>query len=257
MFTEIMEGRGVNGGVYMDCRKIDSGVLRKKYTELLRLLGRVGIDPLTDLIPISPAVHFFMGGVVIDSNGETNIPGLLACGESVGGLHGANRLGGNALTETCVFGTIAGRRAADFVNRRSKPDLPVFDPMPFRDGRDSTTELKRMLRKTTWKYLSIVRSRRFCMSATDEIERLSKSLESTRIRSARDLVSHYELKNMLATVRLIVHGARVRRESRGAHFRSDHPDTDDLRYRGSFFYRNQNGEPELDFRPLAGKKAKS
>ncbi len=251
VFNEVMEGRGDKGNIYMDCRHLDEAMLCTKFAELLRLLKKVNINPLKDLIPISPATHFFMGGVSIDKKCETTVPGLLSCGESVGGLHGANRLGGNALSETFVFGMIAGRQAANKYNTHLKPDLPAFDIVPFQEGSISISELKQNLMKISWKYLSIVRNSQFCKVAKNEIKRISDALDIIRIQSTNDLVRYYELKNMITTVKLIIEGALARKESRGAHYRSDYPDTDNSKFRGNFFYQNQNGEIKLDYHPVS------
>ena len=250
MFNEVIEGRGEKGNIFMDCRHLPRDAIKTKYAELLRLLNRAGIDPLKQLIPISPATHFFMGGVVINEKCETNVPGLLACGESVGGLHGANRLAGNALTETVVFGTIAGGQAKTLLNTKLTPEPPAVDIEPYRRGTVSLSELRQNLRETTWKYLSIARSRQSTENAGEQIDRVSDSLEDAGIETVYDLVSFYELKSMITTARLLVQGSLERRESRGSHFRTDYPDTDDEKFKGNFFYRNEKGQLTVEFHPV-------
>jgi len=250
MFSEVMAGRGDRGNIFMDCRHLSKDMLTAKFAELLRLLAKAGIDPLRDLIPISPATHFFMGGVVIDRTCETPLPGLLACGETVGGLHGANRLGGNALSEMFVFGRIAGRSAAQAALRSAFADVPAVPPDSFGSGDISLPELRQRLRETTWKFLSIVRSREACEQALDELARISDAHRYAKIESVFDLVASYELKSMLTTAALIAKAANQRKESRGAHFRSDHPRTDDERYQGSFYLKKSGAETVFEYRPV-------
>ncbi len=252
IFNEVTAGRGHQGCIFMDCRKIPETVLTTKYGELLRLLAKANLSLLKDLIPISPAVHFSMGGVAIDNRTQSSVPGLLACGEAVGGLHGANRLAGNALPETFVFGMTAGRQAVDLLKTRARPAPGRFDLAPFRSGNLSLAELRKDLRKITWNCLSIIRARESGQQALVEIDRIADSLEDVGLGNIHDLVSFYELNSMITTARLIVHGSLARKESRGSHFRSDYPKTDDENFKGSFIYRKEDGRLKMSFRPVSG-----
>ena len=250
MFNEVREGRGAQGNIFMDCRHLPKDVLTGKFPELLRLLAKADMDPVKDLIPISPATHFFMGGLAVDVQGRTTLPGLLACGEAVGGLHGANRLGGNALSEAFVFGTIAGRQAAEGDGTGAVPEAAVEEAAAYGGGDIIPEELKQALRRTAWKYLSIIRDHDSIQKAMEHLDRIETSLSHAAIRSVYDLVGFYELKGMIRTTRLIARCAMERKESRGAHFRSDFPQTEDHGYRGSFYIRNENGKMITDFRHL-------
>jgi succinate dehydrogenase/fumarate reductase flavoprotein subunit len=250
MFNEVIEGRGDKGNIYMDCRDLPKSVLTGKFPELLRLLSKANLDPSEDLLPISPATHFFMGGVAVNSDGESSIPGLLACGEAVGGLHGANRLGGNALSEAFVFGMIAGSRAAKRTRAKNIPGTDIGDIEPYRSGDVKLSELKQALRETTWKHLSIIRNRQFTEQAQEEIDRIEASLGNAEIRSVYDLVDFYEIKSMITTTRLIACGGIARKESRGAHFRSDFPKTDDDGFKGSFYFKKDHGKLTVEYHPL-------
>jgi succinate dehydrogenase/fumarate reductase flavoprotein subunit len=252
IFNEVMEGRGHQGCVFMDCREIPEAALTSKYAELLRLLAKANLNPLKDLIPISPAVHFSMGGVAINNDTETSVPGLLACGEAVGGLHGANRLAGNALPETFVFGMVAGQHAADLLKTRTQPELTPFGIEPFRQGKLPITELRKNLRKTTWNYLSIIKTHESGRKALAKIDSISAAIEDASVETVYDLVSFYELKSMVTTARLIVAGSLARKESRGSHFRSDYPKTDDENFKGSFFYGKKDDRLKMTFHPVDG-----
>ncbi|MBW1994582.1 MAG: hypothetical protein JRI77_09045 [Deltaproteobacteria bacterium] len=111
-------------------------------------------------------------------------------------------------------------------------------------------ELKKSLKKTAWKWLSIVRNQQFGEKACDELRQISDSLKHTRVNSIHELVSLYELNHMITTAEMIIRGALSRKESRGAHFRSDYPEPNDSKFKGNFFYRNRKGEIELEFRPV-------
>jgi succinate dehydrogenase/fumarate reductase flavoprotein subunit len=250
MFNEVRDGRDEKGNIFMDCRHLPKEILTSKFAELLRLLSKADIDPLKDLIPISPATHFFMGGIAVDDQCRTSLPGLLACGEAVGGLHGANRLGGNALSEAFVFGVVAGRRAAEGRGKKAAAEVDVEESIPFRKGDIAISELKQMLRETAWRYLSIIRDQDSAQKAHAELNRIEASLDTVNVQSVYDLVDLYELKGMITTARLIAHCSIERKESRGAHFRSDFPDTDDKTYKGSFYIRNDNGKMTSAFRHL-------
>lgn len=250
MFNEVREGRGEQGNIFMDCRHLSKEMLIAKFAELLRLLSKADIDPLKDLIPISPATHFFMGGIAVDNQCRTSLPGLLACGEAVGGLHGANRLGGNALSEAFVFGAVAGRQAADGFRKEAVAEVEIEALMPFQKGDIAISELKRMLRQTAWTHLSIIRDQDCVQKAKEELNRIEASLDRANLQSVYDLVDFYELKGMVTTARMIAHCSIERKESRGAHFRSDFPETDDIGYKGSFYIRNDNGKMTSTFRHL-------
>jgi succinate dehydrogenase/fumarate reductase flavoprotein subunit len=253
VYTEITDGRGDNGCVFMDCRSIPEDILETGYAELCKTLRRKGIDPAQHLIHVSPTTHFFMGGLVINSKGETTLPGLLACGESVGGLHGANRLAGDALSETVIFGIVAGRSAMEAVKAVKAQFIPPFSCLEiesFRKGSISLTELRATLRECMWKYSSIVRNQDSLERARKEINEISNHIEDAEINDVKELVSFYELKHMIRTSGLIIEGAFSRRESRGAHYRKDYPDSDAKNFKGSYFLKSVNGKLDIQFRSL-------
>jgi succinate dehydrogenase/fumarate reductase flavoprotein subunit len=125
-----------------------------------------------------------------------------------------------------------------------------FDIEPFRQGPLSIGELRRDLRRLTWKCISIIRNRRSTDEAMMEIDSITASLNNVGIESVYDLVCFYELKSMITTARLIALGANQRKESRGAHYRSDFPHTNDDSYRGNFYFQDLNGRLDIKFRPV-------
>jgi len=235
------------GKVYLDLRRADRKAwldhpFSAPFLELLldRCQGRE--RPLL----VAPAVHFFMGGVSIDTDGRTGVPGLLACGEAAGGLHGANRLGGNALTETIVFGARAGAAAAAWAgenplagtgsSREAETLLAGLGPASGEDG--PARALLGRLKRTMWDRAGIVRSREGLEEATARVTGLEAELEELAAAGrAGPGEKVLELRGALETAGLIIAAALRREESRGAHFRSDFPAQDDRRFLGRWKVR--------------------
>ncbi|MBI2847123.1 MAG: FAD-binding protein [Chloroflexi bacterium] len=225
MWAEIQEGRGIQGKVMLDLTPVPDGTLERLLTMLPRRIR--GQHHLL----VAPTVHFQMGGVVIDQAAHTSIHGLLACGEVCGGVHGANRLGGNALTEIFVFGAIAGREAS--ILRGLLPEVsPGTLSMELDRLRAMTTpgsrvdDLRRHLKETMWLNVGIVRDEKSLTSALREIAHLGKALPQAGAVTPLELRKKLELQNMLTVAEMVCRAALMRTESRGAHFRSDFPEED-------------------------------
>ncbi len=204
-------------------------------------------------IRVAPMAHHVMGGVCIDVQGGTSVPGLFAAGEVTGGLHGANRLGGNALTETQVFGARAGASAADWARRNpalSQEDIvqeltvPPFGPETGRSA-PNLSGLKTRLREIMWEKGGIIRNREGLSQALSTAQEIHT--EALRLPAADDpleLQRILELRSAARVAALILSAAMRREESRGAHFREDFPERDDKHWLGHLRIRH----------PLTGKK---
>lgn len=178
-------------------------------------------------VRVSPLAHFMMGGVKINANAETAIEGLYACGEVAGGVHGANRLGGNALTEAVVFGSIAGeeasKRAAGRKIRRVDPGrasglkelLGVL-----KDGKMDPREVKRRVKEITWNFVGVIRDGKGLREALELLEEVEPPKGDGMIMEA------LEAMNMVKVAKMVALSALARAESRGAHFREDFPEED-------------------------------
>jgi succinate dehydrogenase/fumarate reductase flavoprotein subunit len=214
---------------------------------------------------ISPAVHFFMGGVEIDEKGKTALPGLFAAGEVTWGIHGANRLGGNALTECAVFGRIAGQAAAEYARmkeNREKPSIPsealrrrwerkakgYFKKKrgPFDHPRD----LLKSLKELAWKYAGPIREEGSLEEGLARLASLEKRVEAVYPATLRDLFNKRELENMSLLTRAILKGSLLRKESRGSFFRKDFPNQDDQNGLKNTCYRLEKGEIKITHRPI-------
>lgn len=211
------------GDIYLDLMNADLDELKKINPRLLELYFND-----QDLL-VSPIQHFFMGGVKMDIDGRSTIPGLYVCGEAAAGVHGANRLGGNALTECSVFGTRAGR-AAGQETKVLELSFEKTDQEWFRDqlyipelGDDQYLTMQVRLQHIMWEAVGVVRDGSQLRIALKEILKKQMILEESKPRS---IVEWYQMKSMLIAARLIAEAALMRQESRGAHYRLDYPETD-------------------------------
>ena len=183
---------------------------------------------------VMPACHHFMGGVVIDERCGTGLPGLFACGEVVGGIHGANRLGGNALTDCLVFGAIAGGEAA---RHAQESELVVDEELAeeeleelrllFQEAPSKTGEpegLLRAIRALMWEEVGIARTEEGLREAISELERMEEERAPLRARPGRELMLAFEALSALEVARVIARAALAREETRGAHYRLDFPE---------------------------------
>jgi L-aspartate oxidase len=202
---------------WLDCRHLDPGLLSKEFPTVIASCRSVGIDPTHDLIPVTPAAHYFIGGVQTDLDGRASIPRLYAVGEcSSTGVHGANRLAGNSLAEALVFGRRAARAIAGQRIGTVKPNpVPqVLHPV------DVDIEAGwRWVRKVCTSAMGLERNPTVLRGVDDQLEQLS-------ILPLSSDPATVELRGGALTARLIARSAALRTESRGVHRRSDHPDPD-------------------------------
>jgi fumarate reductase (CoM/CoB) subunit A len=231
LFTEIYRRKQT---VWLDMRNVSEAEwLAEPFAASIRtLLGeRHGANYRP--VRIAPVAHHVMGGVRIDASGATSVPGLFAAGEVCGGVHGANRMGGNALTETLVFGKRAGEAAALWTQGaqgRGCIDAPESPPVGGRRSltRDDLAMLKQQLRDTLWREGGIVRNGTGLIRARQAVAAVRSELEALAAPNDRRLVqSLIELKLGSETADIILQAALRREESRGAHFREDFPDQND------------------------------
>lgn len=213
---------------------------------------------------ISPAVHFFMGGVEIDGRGKTALPGLFAAGEVAWGIHGANRLGGNALTECAVFGTIAGQSAAEYTRmkengeRQSAPsevlkrrwEQKAKGYIKRKRGTfDHPRDLLKDLKDLAWKYAGPVREEGSLKEVLDRLASVEKRIERVYPATLKDLFKKRDLENVALLLKAILKGSLLRTESRGSFSRKDFPDQDDQNWMKNTCYRLEKGELQITHRP--------
>lgn len=251
IFYEVQKGNGVDGEVYMDCTAVPEATLQKKYFTLARDLRKQGVDLNRDWIRVGVTTHFFMGGVEVDGRCYAGVPGLFAAGEAVGGVHGANRLSGNALTETVVFGAIAGEAAAGYARTRPNPPEPITWPIQLEtpdDGADTVEAARAELRRAMWNGASIVRSEGSLRSALAAVRECAAAAQSSPAGTPTRLARREETRLMCLTAEAIVLSALARQESRGAHFREDFSSPDE-RWLGNHKVRLSRGRLAVEFVP--------
>ena len=278
IYTEIEAGRGAgpNGDyVLLDLRHLGKKKLDEKLPQITELArDYLGVDPVTDPVPIQPTAHYSMGGIPTDKDGRVIagehqvVRGFYAAGEcACVSVHGANRLGTNSLLEATVYGRRAGQTISDFVNH----DRPDFAPMPAyalqeaedevvelmsRSGRERAADIRDELQATMFMNSGVFRT-------PDKLERQLGLIQDLRERFNRigvddksrryntELIELLELSHLLEFSECIVAGALAREESRGAHARRDFPKRDDANWmKHTLAYRQMNGRPRLDYKPV-------
>ena len=252
MAKEIHAGRaGLTGGIFMDATKVPMEVIEKQIPHVYKTCLHRGIDITKTPLEVAPGSHTWLGGIEIDTDGATPVPGLWAAGETAGGIHGGNRIGGSALSASMVFGRRAGRAAAAAAaTEDSAKAEPIAVPgaerawlaeLITRDAGPLQGEVRLACRMLAHTKLGPIREAEFCAGALAEYERierqdiprmrLSDAARSGDKARAQEIESALSVRNLALLGRLLATAALAREESRGAHFRLDFPDTDDANWR--------------------------
>jgi L-aspartate oxidase len=233
--------------VYLDLTHLDAQYIKKRFPRVYTTCLLYDIDITRDLVPVTPGAHYFMGGIKTDVWGETNVKGLLAAGEvACTGVHGANRLASNSLLEGLVFGARAGKKAAIYGKKIARKALPARRKQDMRrrypsEPKHKTSdfnmiEIRRELRRLMWERVGIIRCEESLNEAKKKIAMWS-SLLNKKFITRREL----ELQNMLVVARLNTEAALLRRESVGAHYRSDYPEKSTAWKRHTVLYMGKKG----------------
>ena len=247
-----------NGDIYFDLTRVPE----EKWSHYpLNFLRRSKFPFWDRPFLVTPAVHFCMGGVEIDESGRTALPGLYATGEVVWGVHGANRLGGNALTECAVFGTLAGQSASEYAGGR-EPDL--FSELSrrrwerkaggylrkSRGSFDPPTHLLKDLKILAWKYAGPFREESPLKEGLERLASIEKRVEKVYPSTLKDLFRKRDLENAALLLKAILSGSLARKESRGSFFRQDFPESDDQNWLKNTCYRLEKGDLRITHRPV-------
>ena len=267
---EVKEGRGSpHGGVFLDISWIKEKLpnaaehIRKKLPSMYhQFMQLAGIDITKEPMEIGPTTHYVMGGIRVDGDTQmSTVPGLFACGECAAGLHGANRLGGNSLSDLLVFGKRAGQYAAEFARTQSASTLSESDIedaakralAPFDRGSDGEGpyQVQESLQTTMQNYVGIVRVQGEMERALSEIEVLKQRAANVGVPGNREYNPGWhtalDLRHLLIISEGITKCALERKESRGGHFRDDYPDKDPEFAKFNHVVRlGKNGEMELE-----------
>ncbi|HTS33565.1 MAG TPA: FAD-binding protein [Thermoplasmata archaeon] len=266
--TEVLEGRGFPGGyVHLELMHLGKEKIESRLQEICDFARSfAGIDPVTEPIPVYPAQHYMMGGIGTDAQGATNIRGLYSAGEAACvSIHGANRLGGNSLLETLVFGKFAGAAAAAYASSAAPPEIREAEldgvTAPWRawssrtDGEDPST-LRAEMQATMGRYAGIYRNEADLLEGLRRIRALKERYRNVRVVDQSkvynvNLTDAFETGYMLDLAEVILVGAYARTESRGAHSRTDYPKRDDAKWmKHTIAVRGAEG-PQLSYAPVA------
>ncbi len=296
IYTEIKEGRGVNGRnfVYLDIRpetvnkfaaddgrtNIDGSKYNLTAEQVLAKLPDIidfcrvylGVDPVTQMMPIQPTAHYTMGGIPTNKFGEvviddknTPFPGLYAAGEcACVSVHGGNRLGTNSLLDLVVFGKYAGLKAAEYANQAEFEKLPVeaesaamaqFEALKKGSGRENVFKLSNELKKVMFADVGIYRNEKDMLSALEKVRELKARFKDVTVADTgkifnTELLNAWEFGNMLEIAEVIAMSAANRKESRGGHSREDFPDRDDKNWLKHTLIWHKDGKLEIGYKPV-------
>ena len=260
MLTEIFEGRGIDEALIVDLSQVSKiGEYLANLPSSASYLAHI-FKIREPRIRVAPTAHFTMGGVKMDVSCETDIPGLFACGEVSGGVHGANRLGGNALTEAIVFGSRAGIRAGEWAET-SEPGVldESFVGMAkgfvssVKKGKHPIKELWGRLRREMWVKCGVIRGKEKLGDLLGFIRENKRLVEEVRAKSNFDIMKAFELRNMFELAEAVGLSALTREESRGAHYRLDFPEQRDDVWLKRIAVSKVNGKLSLNFLPVERK----
>ncbi|MFT4945521.1 MAG: succinate dehydrogenase / fumarate reductase flavoprotein subunit, partial [Halovenus sp.] len=233
---EISEGRGTeNGGVYLDISHREQSFIQERLPRMYERFSELGVDMAEEAVEVAPTSHYGMGGVVVDENAETDVDGLFAIGETMAGVHGANRLGGNSLAETVAYGVVAGEAVAERVDgpghvpeavltSLAEPHLRGLQSTAGVEGEYEPETLLTELRDLMWEHAGILRDEASLQAGLDELDDVRRKAERLDVGgvTSRSFEFAIDLGFMLTVSESVLRSALERTESRGAHYRTDH-----------------------------------
>jgi succinate dehydrogenase / fumarate reductase, flavoprotein subunit len=266
IYTEIMEGRGTpHGAVYLDIRQRGAAYIKTKLPSMYyQFLEFANIDITKDKMEVAPTVHYQMGGVRVEpETAATTVPGLYAAGEVASGLHGGNRLGGNSLSDILVFGRRAGMAAAEYASASLGGEVSdasiqaeiarIMAPFKVKNGANPFA-LKEKIASSMWKHVGIVRNEADLRKGLEEIMAIGEEAKRAEAKGPRAYNQSWhdslQVWNMVLDCEAIIKSALERKESRGAHTRSDYPKKDNERWLVNIITREKNGAMTNDFVPV-------
>lgn len=266
---ELMAGRGVgNDCVHLDLRHLGAAKIKERLPGIREIcMDFLGIDPIDSPVPVQPAQHYSMGGISVDIDGASPVPGLYAAGEcACSGVHGANRLGGNSLLETIVFGKLVAeaivrdRGSAEFcsddvINAEIKKQEERIRKLTDRSDGEKCHELHNILRTTLTEKVGVFRKERELTEAVQTIKELKERYNGLRVASRsrcfnQELLNALELEDMINLGEIITTGALQRKESRGSHSRVDFQERDDKNWLRHTVATISPDGPKIDYTPV-------
>jgi len=265
--TEIDEGRGVDGFILLDLRHLGREKILDRLPQIHELaLDIAGVDAIEEPIPIRPSMHYFMGGIKTDVHGASLLPGLYAAGEcACVTVHGANRLGGNSLLETIVFGRRTGAAAGEYAGSvspanisealvsRDEDRIKAIFERPY--GGETVAQIRLKMGQTMNQYVGMFRTEEDLQTALSKLTELKERYKRVGVQAKgrvfnTSLLFHLELGDMLDLAEAMTVAALHRKESRGSHSRRDFPERDDENWLKHILVRYTPEGPSLDYLPV-------
>ncbi|QGZ65097.1 L-aspartate oxidase [Paraburkholderia acidisoli] len=265
IYAEMRAGRtSPNGGVYIQMNHLGPDKVRKQFKGMVERCADCGFDLAGGLVEVVPTAHYMMGGVMFDTDCRTALHGLFAAGEDTGGVHGANRLGGNGVANSTVFGGIAGDSMAKWVvahGQFREPDAHAIHhaieeaEAPFSKTGAGLEDIREALYDCMWKHVGIIRDRDGLLRARTVLGELARRLQETGVVDGdRAFNAQWHdwlnLRNLIAVSQIITEAALSRENSRGAHFREDFPEAGALETSAFTTIRQRNGEVVIEQEPV-------
>jgi len=242
IYSEMRAGRvSPNGGVYIQMHHLGPENVRKLFKGMVERCADSGFDLAGGLVEVVPTAHYMMGGVVFHADTSTDLPSLFAAGEDTGGVHGANRLGGNGVANSTVFGGIAGDTMAHYVsnqeflepNQESIEQSIAMHRKPLTQAQGDIEFIRDELADCMWDQVGILRNQNDLVAARERLDRLDAMLQTMGVGDTNPAFNltwqdWMNLRNLLLVSKTVVEAALVRENSRGAHYREDYPEEGDL-----------------------------
>ncbi|OGH67995.1 MAG: hypothetical protein A3C15_00860 [Candidatus Magasanikbacteria bacterium RIFCSPHIGHO2_02_FULL_50_9b] len=262
VYNEIKEGRGTaHGGAWLDITHKGANYIIKKLPSMYDQFNTFAhVDIKKEKMEVAPTAHYTMGGVKTNINCETSVAGLFVAGEAATGVHGANRLGGNSLADILVFGRRAGINAAKYSSKTEYAEMDKDEiseelkrmDAPFKSNGVHPSEIKKAAQKIMWEHAGIMKTEHGLRQALEGIEKLKtmKAHADGSLQYNLTWVEAIQAAGMLLVCEAIVRSALERKESRGAHYRSDFPKQDDKSWMVNIICRNMKGKMKLEKKPV-------
>ena len=265
-YLEMLAGRACpEGGVHIEAAHLGPEFVLKNFPGMAERCAQFGYDLAHGRVPVSPSAHFFMGGAQINVDCQASLEKLFVAGEDAGGVHGANRLGGNGICESCVYGRLAGKSLARYLSkdRTVKETAPglindmiakLKEPLSHASGRDPLA-VRRDIQEVNWLQVGVVRNKDDMEQARTSFDSLAKDVENASVSGGRHYNMVYNVwldtRSMIDVSRMAVTSALLRDETRGAHTRLDFPkQRDDYGLFNTFLWKGEDGLPVTEKKPV-------
>lgn len=266
-YLEMTNGNACpEGGVHIDASHLGADFVLKNFPGMAERCKQFHYDLARGRVPISPTAHFVMGGAAIDQDCKTNLEKLFVAGEDAGGVHGANRLGGNGICESCVYGRLAGKALAKYLSNgnrsivktragQAEETVDILTQPTKRTAGANPFELKTKIQEMNWNKVGIARNEPTLSQASTELAAIAGELSSMKVTGGLVYNMMYttaeNLRSMVDVTRMVIASSLAREETRGAHFRQDFPQQrDDYGLFNSFLKRGSDGMPVIEKKPV-------